>query len=168
MIRVQTAPFDAHAEAAAFAAGRTDAGALATFVGSVRGAAHGGEVAALELEAYPGFTEKMIARIVADARARFAVLDTLVIHRHGRMEPGEAIVLVAALSPHRREALDCVDYLMDRLKTEAPFWKKELRPGPEGEAAEWIEPRADDHAARARWADTPSESQRPDTKERSP
>ena len=145
MIRVQTAPFDPHAETAAFAKGRGEAGALATFVGSVRDSAPSsqgmsGEVSALDLEAYPGFTEKQIAAIEAEARQRFDVIDTLVIHRYGRMAPGEAIVLVAALSRHRREALQAVDYLMDRLKTEAPFWKKELRP--EGE--EWIEPRTDD------------------------
>ncbi|MDP3739452.1 MAG: molybdenum cofactor biosynthesis protein MoaE [Hyphomonadaceae bacterium] len=147
MIRVQTAPFDPHAETAAFAKGRGEAGALASFIGSVRDSAHGGEVSALELEAYLGFTEKQIAAIEAEARQRFDVIDTLVIHRYGRMAPGEAIVLVAALSKHRREALQAVDYLMDRLKTEAPFWKKELRP----EGAEWIEPRSDDRASRAKW-----------------
>jgi molybdopterin synthase catalytic subunit len=147
MIRVQTAPFDPHAETAAFQLGRGEAGALASFVGSVRDSAHGGEVQALELEAYPGFTEKQIAAIDADARSRFDVIDTLVVHRYGRMLPGEAIVLVAALSKHRREALQAVDYLMDRLKTEAPFWKKEVRP----EGAEWIEPRSEDHASRAKW-----------------
>jgi molybdopterin synthase catalytic subunit len=147
MIRVQTQAFDPHAETAAFANGRGEAGALASFVGTVRDSAHGGEVSALELEAYPGFTEKQIEQLETDARARFDVIDTLVIHRYGRMAPGEAIVLVAALSKHRREALQAVDYLMDRLKTEAPFWKKELRP----EGAEWIEPRADDRDAHARW-----------------
>jgi molybdopterin synthase catalytic subunit len=152
MIRVQSAPFDPHAESAAFARGRGEAGALATFIGSVRESAPnsegGGEpVTILELEAYPGFTEKQVAAMEADARARFDVIDTLIIHRHGRMNPGEAIVLVAALSKHRREALQCVDYLMDRLKTEAPFWKKEH--GPSGE--KWIEPRADDLEAHARW-----------------
>lgn len=147
MIRVQTAPFDPHAEAAAFQKGRGEAGALATFIGSVRNSAHGDDVEAMELEAYPGFTEKQIGQIEADARARFDVIDTLVIHRYGRMLPGDAIVLVAALSRHRREALQAVDYLMDRLKTEAPFWKKEVRPG----GAEWIEPRGDDREARARW-----------------
>ena len=121
--------------------------AQATVAGTVRDSAHGGEVSALELEAYPGFTEKQIAAIDADARSRFDVIDTLVIHRYGRMLPGEAIVLVAAISKHRREALQAVDYLMDRLKTEAPFWKKEVRP----EGAEWIEPRTDDHASRAKW-----------------
>ncbi len=147
MIRVQTEAFDPHAETAAFAKGRGDAGALASFIGSVRDSAHGGAVEALELDAYPGFTEKQIAAIEADARTRFNVIDTLVIHRYGRMAAGDAIVLVAALSKHRREALQAVDYLMDRLKTEAPFWKKEVRP----EGAEWIEPRADDREAHARW-----------------
>lgn len=147
MIRVQTAPFDAQAETAAFSKGRGEAGALATFVGSVRDSAHGNAVSGLELEAYPGFTEKQIGRIEADARARFDVIDTLVVHRYGRMAPGEAIVLVAVLSKHRREALQAVDYLMDRLKTEAPFWKREVRP----DGAEWIEPRADDQDAHARW-----------------
>lgn len=147
MIRVQTEAFDPHAETAAFQKGRGEAGALASFVGTVRDSAHGGEVSALELEAYPGFTEKQIAAIEADARSRFDVVDTLVVHRYGRMLPGEAIVLVAALSKHRREALQAVDYLMDRLKTEAPFWKKEVRP----EGAEWIEPRTDDHVSREKW-----------------
>lgn len=153
MIRVQTEAFDPHAETAAFADGRGEAGALASFIGTVRDSAHAGEgmggaVSALELEGYPGFTEKQIAKIDADARARFDVLDTLVIHRYGRMAPSEAIVLVVALSKHRREALRAVDYLMDRLKTEAPFWKKEVR----AEGSEWIEPRADDREAHARWA----------------
>ena len=147
MIRVTSEPFDPHAETAGFQAGQTEAGALASFVGTVRTSAHGGAVEALELECYPGFTEKQIERIEADARERFDVIDTLVIHRHGRMAPGEAIVLAAALSAHRREALQAVDYLMDRLKTEAPFWKKELRP----DGADWIEPRADDVDARSRW-----------------
>lgn len=147
MIRVQQEAFDPHAETAAFQRGRSEAGALASFVGSVRDSAHGGDVAALELEHYPGFTEKQIAAIVDDARSRFDVIDLAVIHRYGRMLPGEAIVLVAALSKHRREALQAVDYLMDRLKTEAPFWKKEVRP----DGAEWIEPRGDDREARARW-----------------
>jgi molybdopterin synthase catalytic subunit len=152
MIRIQTEAFDPHAETAAFANGRGDAGALATFVGAVRDSAHGGEVIALELEAYPGFTEKQIAAIENDAHRRFDVMDLMVIHRYGRMLPGEAIVLVAALSQHRRDALQAVDYLMDRLKTDAPFWKKEVRPARSGgETAEWIEPRSDDREARARW-----------------
>jgi molybdopterin synthase catalytic subunit len=140
-VRVQSAPFDASAELAAFT--HSEAGASASFVGLVRG----GAVNALILDHYPGFTEQEIGRIEADARARFDVLDTLIIHRHGAMQPGEAIVLVAALSKHRKEALGAVDYLMDRLKTEAPFWKREVRT--DGE--HWIEPRADDYDARAAW-----------------
>lgn len=152
MIRIQSEPFDPFDESAHFAAGQSQAGALATFVGTVRNGASssqavGAEVAALTLEHYPGFTEKEIEKIDDEARQRFDVIDTLVIHRYGRMEPGEAIVLVCALSKHRREALDAIDYLMDRLKTDAPFWKKEERSSGE----EWIEPRGDDHASRARW-----------------
>jgi molybdopterin synthase catalytic subunit len=153
MIRVQSEPFDPHAEVAAFSAGRAEAGALATFTGSVRNTAHssaGGDdaVAALELEHYPGFTEARIAEIEAEARKRFDLIDMLIVHRYGRMAPGDPIVLVAALSIHRREALQAVDFLMDRLKTDAPFWKKEMRI--DG-AREWIEPRRDDRKARARW-----------------
>jgi molybdopterin synthase catalytic subunit len=151
MIRIQSEPFDPFDESAHFAAGQSHAGALATFVGTVRngasGDAAGAEVASLTLEHYPGFTEKEIEKIEDEARRRFDVIDTLVIHRYGRMEPGEAIVMVCALSKHRREALDAIDYLMDRLKTDAPFWKKEERAAGD----EWIEPRSDDRDARARW-----------------
>ncbi len=147
MIRVQSIQFEPFAELAAFQAGHAEAGGLASFLGSVRDSAHGGAVEALELEHYPGFTEKQIEGIDAEARNRFDVLDTLVIHRYGRMSPGEPIVLVAAISVHRRDAIQAVDYLMDRLKTDAPFWKREVRP----EGAEWIEPRGDDRTARERW-----------------
>lgn len=140
-VRVQQQAFDAGVELAAFT--HPEAGASASFTGLVRG----GAVNALILDHYPGFTEQEIARIEADARARFDVLDTLIIHRHGAMQPGEAIVLVAALSKHRKEALGCIDYLMDRLKTEAPFWKREVR----ADGEHWIEPRADDYDARAAW-----------------
>lgn len=151
MIRVQAEPFDPHAEVAAFQHGRAEAGACASFVGSVRASAHGMQVTALELEHYPGFTETQIGAIVDDARARFDVIDLAVIHRYGRMLPGEAIVLVAALSAHRREALQAVDYLMDRLKTDAPFWKKEVRGDGASRTEEWIEPRSRDMTDRARW-----------------
>lgn len=150
MIRVQTAPFDPHAETAAFEIACRGFGALASFVGVVRPSGADGEVMALELENYPGFTERQIGLIDADARQRFDVIDTLVIHRFGRINPGEAIVLVAVVSEHRREALQAVDYLMDRLKTEAPFWKKEHSPT----GARWIEPRADDREAHARWSES--------------
>jgi molybdopterin synthase catalytic subunit len=136
-------PFDPYARLAAFAEGREAAGAVACFVGRVRG----GAVTRLTLEHYPGFTERAMDAIEAEAQSRFSVIDTLVIHRAGAMAPGEAIVLAAALSAHRKAALACVDYLMDRLKTEAPFWKRETHAG--GET--WIEPRDDDYAARAAW-----------------
>lgn len=145
MIRVATAPFVAERELAAFSAGRTDAGALASFVGLCR--AEGGAVATLELDYYPGFTESEIARIAAEAKSKFDVLDLLVIHRAGVIAPGEPIVLVAALSAHRKAALAAVDFLMDYLKTSAPFWKRETGPGGE----RWIEPTQDDYAARDAW-----------------
>jgi molybdopterin synthase catalytic subunit len=147
MIRIQSDRFDPHEETARFQAGHLSAGALAAFVGTVRARADDKEVASLELEHYPGFTERRIEHIEAEARRRFDVIDTLIIHRYGPMAPGEAIVLVAALSAHRREALQAVDYLMDRLKTEAPFWKRERR----SDGEEWIEPRARDLEDRARW-----------------
>jgi molybdopterin synthase catalytic subunit len=143
MARLTLAPFDPAQELSAFTAGETRAGALASFVGLVRGA----DVKALILEHFEGFTEAAIAAIEADARGRFDVFGTLVIHRAGAMAPGEAIVLVAALSAHRKQALACVDYLMDRLKTEAPFWKREQR----ADGEDWIEPRAEDYSARAAW-----------------
>jgi molybdopterin synthase catalytic subunit len=145
MIRVTPIPFDPQAELAAFAAGHREAGALASFVGLCR--AEAGAVTSLHLDHYPGFTEAEIAKIEAAARERFDLIDTLVIHRSGTVQPGEPIVLAAALSSHRKAALQAVDFLMDYLKTQAPFWKRES--GPEGER--WIEPRADDYQARDEW-----------------
>jgi molybdopterin synthase catalytic subunit len=145
MIRVQAEPFDPYAELERFTKAAPAAGAIANFIGLVR--AEGDQVSALILDHYAGFTEKEIARIDAEARERFEVTDTLIIHRFGRMAPGEAIVLVAAASAHRKPALAAVDFLMDWLKTDAPFWKREDGPGGE----RWIEPRADDRAARAEW-----------------
>jgi molybdopterin synthase catalytic subunit len=145
MIKVSEAPFDPQAALAAFAEGRKEAGALASFVGLCR--AEAGAVITLHLDHYPGFTEAEIAKIEAEARARFDLIDTLVIHRCGTVRPGEPIVLAAALSSHRKAALQAVDFLMDYLKTGAPFWKRES--GPEGER--WIEPRADDYRARDEW-----------------
>lgn len=145
MAKLVLVPFDPAAELGAFVAGRSDAGACASFVGLVRG--ENATVAHLALEHYPGFTEASLEEIEQDARSRFDVIDLLVIHRAGEMEPGEAIVLAAALSHNRKAALSAVDYLMDRLKTDAAFWKREI--GPTG--AKWIEPRADDYAARATW-----------------
>ncbi len=146
MIRVQETPFDPYAELERFTKGAAGAGAVANFVGLVR--SEGERVAALTLDHYPGFTEKEIARIEAEARQRFAISDVLVIHRYGRMAPDEAIVLVAAAAAHRKPALEAVDFLMDYLKTGAPFWKREEGPGGD----RWIEPRGDDHLAREEWA----------------
>jgi molybdopterin synthase catalytic subunit len=145
-IRLTSEAFDPQAEVAAFAAGRDDAGAMVSFVGTCR--ARTGDVAVEELriDHYPGFTEKEIARLAGETAKRFDCPDLLVVHRVGVIRPGEAIVLVAALSIHRTNAFKAVETLMDYLKTDAPLWKKES--GPQG--ARWIEPRAEDHARRAK------------------
>lgn len=145
MIRLVTEPFDPGAALTDFCAGRTESGAVASFVGIARGDA--GATTALELEAYPGFTEAQIERMADDATTRFALHDVLVIHRHGAIAPGEPIVLVATASAHRREAFEACDYLMDYLKSRAPFWKKEH--GPDG--PRWVEPTARDLDDLARW-----------------
>ena len=147
-IRVQAEPFDAGAELAAFAArGAGEVGGVATFLGLVRGEHGGRPVLAMTLEHYPGMTERQLAAIEAQARARWPLLDCLVIHRHGRMLPGEPIVLVATASAHRQAALDACAFLIDWLKTKAPFWKLEETP----EGAAWVEAREADDAAAARW-----------------
>ena len=145
-VRLIQEAFDPQAEVAAFAEGREDAGALVTFVGSCRARTGDVAVAELRIDHYPGFTEKEIARLAAETAARFDCPDILVVHRVGAIRPGEAIVLVAALSVHRANAFKAVESLMDYLKTDAPLWKKES--GPQG--ARWIEPRAEDHARRAK------------------
>ncbi len=145
MIRLTFEPFDPGALVSAFCQGREEVGAVATFTGLAR--AERGETTVLELEAYPGFTEAQIGRIADRARARFGLIDLAILHRVGRIAPGEAIVFVATAAAHRREAFEACDFLMDYLKSKAPFWKKEH--GPAG--ARWIEPRAQDHADLARW-----------------
>lgn len=137
-------PFDPQAEIARFTKGRDDAGALVSFVGLCRGATDGAAVEELHIDHYPGFTEKEIARLTEETARCFDCPDLLVVHRVGRIRPGEAIVLVAALSVHRASAFEAVKVLMDYLKTDAPLWKKETGPG----GARWIEPRAEDHARR--------------------
>jgi molybdopterin synthase catalytic subunit len=147
MIRVQAELFDPAAELAGFARGRTDVGGVASFIGLVRDE-HGGEpVAAMTLEHYPGMTERQLAAIEAEARERWPLLDVLVIHRHGRMVPGEPIVLVATASAHRAAALEACAFLIDWLKTKAPFWKLEET----GRGERWVEARASDEAAARRW-----------------
>ncbi len=144
-VRVQAAPFDAGAEMAALLDGREDVGGLGCFVGVVRG----GDILAMTLEHYPGMTERALAAIAAEAEARWDLLGCTVIHRHGRLLPGEPIVLVLAASQHRQAALDATAFLIDWLKTRAPFWKQEERAdGTNG----WVEARETDDAAAARWA----------------
>ncbi|MEA3011118.1 MAG: molybdopterin synthase catalytic subunit [Sphingomonadales bacterium] len=147
MIRVEAQPFDPGAELAAFAARVAEVGAIVSFTGLVRGRSGGGEVSGLELDHYPAFTEKTIAGIGAEAEARFGLAGLIIVHRHGAMAPGEPIVFVAAAAEHRRAAFEAVDYMMDRLKTEAPFWKREQGPGGD----RWIEARPADLEDRARW-----------------
>ena len=148
--RLQAEPFDAADELRAFSAGRTLDGAVVSFTGLARGRAHSGEaVETLVLDHYPGMTERSIAEIAEAGAGRFEVSDVLVVHRHGVIAPGEAIVFVAAASPHRGEAFACADYLMDRLKTEAAFWKREQGQG----AKRWIDPTPGDLQRRARWSD---------------
>ena len=147
MIRVQTEDFDVGAELGALTAGNTNVDALASFVGLVRDLSEGATVSAMTLEHYPGMTEKQLARIEAEARARWPLDDVLVIHRYGRLEPGDRIVLVATASAHRTAALESCAFLIDWLKTKAPFWKLEETPaGPQ-----WVEARDSDDAAAARW-----------------
>jgi molybdopterin synthase catalytic subunit len=144
-VRVLTEAFDPQAECAAFAAGRFDAGALVSFVGLCRETGADGTVQALHLQQYPGFTLREMQRMAQEVATRFCCPDLLVLHRVGEILPGEAIVLVAALSAHRAEAFEAVRVLMDYLKTDAPLWKKEI--GPQG--VRWIEPRPHDHVQRA-------------------
>jgi molybdopterin synthase catalytic subunit len=143
-IRIQNEPFDVNDEIAALTDGYTDAGAVATFTGYVR--ADDG-LTALTLEHYPGMTEREIARCADDAMARWTLIGATVIHRVGRMVPGDAIVLVAVASAHRAAAFEACQFLMDYLKTRAPLWKRELRGGVET----WVEAKASDDAAAERW-----------------
>jgi molybdopterin synthase catalytic subunit len=145
---VQTEAFDPGDLLARFSQGRTDCGAVVSFTGLARAATAGEAVSTLELDAYPGFTEQAIEEMAAEAARRFEVQDLLVVHRHGKIAPGEAIVFVATAAEHRRAAFLAADFLMDLLKTEAPFWKKETGPG----GARWIEPRAPDYEDAARWS----------------
>jgi molybdopterin synthase catalytic subunit len=147
MVRIQEAPFDVGAELAALTRGRTDIGAVASFMGLVRDLAGDQTITAMTLEHYPGMTERKLAEIEAAANARWPLQASLIVHRYGRMLPGEPIVLVATASPHRTAALEACAFLIDWLKTKAPFWKLEET------AAEtrWVEARTSDEAAAARW-----------------
>lgn len=145
MIRLTDTEFDPGILLGDFCRGRTETGAVASFVGLAR--AEGGSAGVLELDAYPGFTEAQIARHVTAAQTRFDLQDVLIVHRTGAITPGQPIVFVATAAPHRRAAFEACDFLMDYLKSRAPFWKKET--GPDG--ARWIEPRPQDLTDLARW-----------------
>jgi len=144
-VRLTFDPFDPGALLSEFTRGRTETGAVATFTGIAR--AEAGATVALELEAYPGFTEAEIRKIADGARARFGLDEFEIVHRVGKIAPGEPVVFVATAARHRRAAFEACDFLMDYLKSRAPFWKKEH--GPDG--ARWVEPRDQDHADIARW-----------------
>ena len=146
-VRVQREDFDPGVELAALLDGRRDIGGVVSFVGLVRDFSDARDVGALTLEHYPGMTEKALAAIEAEAHERFDIQASLIVHRHGRMEPGERIVLVIAASPHRGEAFRACEFLIDWLKTKAPFWKVEDT----DKGAEWVEARETDDAATERW-----------------
>lgn len=150
MIRVQREDFDVGAEVTRLTAGNPAVGGLCVFVGLVRDMAGGAPVAAMTLEHYPGMTESQLAAIEAEARARWPLEDVVIIHRFGRLVPCDRIVLVAAVSAHRDAAFDACRFLIDWLKTKAPFWKHEETPG----GGRWVEARADDEAAAAGWSAT--------------
>ena len=148
MIRVQREDFDVGAEMVAMSG--KNVGALASFTGLVRGSDGDASISAMTLEHYPGMTEKKLTEIEAEARQRWPLEDCLVIHRYGRLEPGERIVLVITASSHRRAALESCTFLIDWLKTSAPFWKLEER----DVGQEWVEARASDDQATGKWAAT--------------
>ncbi len=147
-VRVQTEPFDLGEEAARLTAGRTDVGAMVTFSGLCRGRTDGETIAAMTLECYEAMAVAELSRIEDEARSRWPLDDVLIVHRHGRMLPGDPIVLVITLSAHRKAAFEAAEFLMDYLKTSAPFWKKEE----DGREARWVEAKAEDDAHAARWA----------------
>ena len=147
VVRIQAEDFDAAAEVAALTGGRRDIGAVVTFTGLCRDEA--GRLAALELEHYPGMAEAEVARVVEEARARWPLQGLTVIHRYGKIRPGDNIVLVATASAHRHAAFEAAAFLMDYLKTRAPFWKREhLKDGSSGD---WVQARDEDDTAAERW-----------------
>ncbi|MET0268617.1 MAG: molybdopterin synthase catalytic subunit MoaE [Duganella sp.] len=146
-VRIQTEDFDVSTELARLRAANPKIGAVVTFVGAVRDLNEGASVAAMELEHYPGMTEQSIAAIIGQARARWPTFGALVIHRVGPLKPLDQIVLVAATAAHRGEAFAACEFIIDYLKTEAPFWKKEHTP----EGARWVDARVSDDAALEKW-----------------
>jgi molybdopterin synthase catalytic subunit len=148
VVKVQTADFDIGAEIAALRAANRKIGAVASFIGTVRDLNDGDSVSSMTLEHYPGMTEKALEEIVQEAKQRWNIDDALVIHRVGELHPGDQIVLVVTTSAHRGEAFAACEFLMDYLKTRAPFWKKEQTP----QGAKWVDARSTDDEAAARWS----------------
>ncbi|MEM6492056.1 MAG: molybdenum cofactor biosynthesis protein MoaE [Pseudomonadota bacterium] len=153
-VRVQREDFDVGAEIAAVRAGDLSVGGVASFIGTVREMAGGEAISAMTLEHYPGMTEKMLGAIEAEAQGRWPLAGSLIIHRYGRLEPGDQIVLVVTASAHRDAAFESCRFLMDWLKTKAPFWKREDTP----DGGRWVEAQESDDVAAARWgANAPTE-----------
>jgi molybdopterin synthase catalytic subunit len=147
MIRVQREDFDIGPEIEALTRGKTGIGGVASFIGLMRDVAGGTQVGAMTLEHYPGMTERELERIEAEARQRWPLIASLVIHRYGRLEPGDRIVFVATASAHRAAAFAACEFLMDYLKTKAPFWKQEETP----DGPRWVAAEASDDTAASRW-----------------
>ena len=147
-VRVQTEDFEIGAEVARLTAGRTDIGAIVTFTGTVRADNKGSTITGMTLEHYPGMTEQELARVEAEANARWPLQASLIVHRVGALKPGDNIVLVVTASAHREAAFDAAAFLMDYLKTRAPFWKKEVWADGRGQ---WVDARESDDRATERW-----------------
>lgn len=147
MIRVQTEDFDIGAEISRMTAGNTEIGGLASFVGLVRDYAGDEKISSMTLEHYPGMTEKQLAKLEAEARERWDLQDVLIVHRYGKLNPGDRIVLVVTASAHREASLESCQFLIDWLKTKAPFWKLEDRES----GAQWVESRSEDSVAADKW-----------------
>ncbi len=145
-ISVQKEEFDLGAEANAFAASDTANGAIVTFTGVVRDLAQS-DLDVMEIEHYPGMTERAIAKIAQEAKTRWSLGDVMVIHRHGRLRPGDRIMMVATAAPHRKDAFEAAEFLMDYLKSRAPFWKKEIT----NSGTEWVAAKDEDEDALTRW-----------------
>lgn len=148
-VRVQAEDFDVGRETSALTSGRTDIGAIVTFTGTVRGEAKGRPIVSMTLEHYPGMTEAELERVEAEARRRWPLDASLIIHRYGELKPGDNIVLVLTASRHRHAAFEAAEFLMDYLKSRAPFWKKETDRDGNGH---WVDARESDDAALSRWA----------------
>ena len=146
-VNVQLEDFDVGAEITALSAGRTDIGAVVTFTGLVRGTAGGQDISDMELERYPGMTEKALAKIEAEANTRWSLQASRIIHRYGKLVPGAQIVMVATASPHRGDAFEAAEFIMDYLKSRAPFWKKEGT----ADGGKWVDARDADEDALDRW-----------------